>query len=172
MSTSNQVPEHFEVQVVGAAVLDSFKNPTRLLIAQRSAPPILAGLWEFPGGKVEAAESCEQALARELSEELGVRILVGAEVPGPHVQGWPLNERLAMRVFFAEIFSGTPDTLEDHSALRWMPLPPAGEGILEAVEAAEILALPWIPADFPIVEALLQQLGQSGSGRSGSGDES
>ena len=51
MSTSNQVPEHFEVQVVGAAVLDSFKNPTRLLIAQRSAPPILAGLWEFPGGR-------------------------------------------------------------------------------------------------------------------------
>ena len=49
MSTSNQVPEHFEVQVVGAAVLDSFKNPTRLLIAQRSAPPILAGLWEFHG---------------------------------------------------------------------------------------------------------------------------
>ena len=54
--------------------------------------------------------------------------------------------------------------MEDHSALRWMPLPPAGEGILEATEAAEILALPWIPADFPIVEALLRQLGQSGSG--------
>lgn len=155
MSTSNQVPEHFEVQVVGAAVLDSFKNPTRLLIAQRSAPPILAGLWEFPGGKVEAAESCEQALARELSEELGVRILVGAEVPGPHVQGWPLNERLAMRVFFAEIFSGTPDTLEDHSALRWMPLPKSRD---DAQAYDDLLGLPWIPADLPIVVALLQQL--------------
>ena len=155
MSTSNQVPEHFEVQVVGAAVLDSFKNPTRLLIAQRSAPPILAGLWEFPGGKVEAAESCEQALARELSEELGVRILVGAEVPGPHVQGWPLNERLAMRVFFAEIFSGTPDTLEDHSALRWMPLPNSRDN---AQAYDDLLGLPWIPADLPIVVALLQQL--------------
>ena len=155
MSTSNQVPEHFEVQVVGAAVLDSFKNPTRLLIAQRSAPPILAGLWEFPGGKVEAAESCEQALARELSEELGVRILVGAEVPGPHVQGWPLNERLAMRVFFAEIFSGTPDTLEDHSALRWMPLPKSRD---DTQAYDDLLGLPWIPADLPIVVALLQQL--------------
>ena len=161
MSTSNQVPEHFEVQVVGAAVLDSFKNPTRLLIAQRSAPPILAGLWEFPGGKVEAAESCEQALARELSEELGVRILVGAEVPGPHVQGWPLNERLAMRVFFAEIFSGTPDTLEDHSALRWMPLPNSRD---DAQAYDDLLGLPWIPADLPIVVALLQQLQDTGTG--------
>ncbi len=161
MSTSNQVPEHFEVQVVGAAVLDSFKNPTRLLIAQRSAPPILAGLWEFPGGKVEAAESCEQALARELSEELGVRILVGAEVPGPHVQGWPLNERLAMRVFFAEIFSGTPDTLEDHSALRWMPLPNSRD---DAQAYDDLLGLPWIPADLPIVVALLQQLQDAGAG--------
>lgn len=161
MSTSNQVPEHFEVQVVGAAVLDSFKNPTRLLIAQRSAPPILAGLWEFPGGKVEAAESCEQALVRELSEELGVRILVGAEVPGPHVQGWPLNERLAMRVFFAEIFSGTPDTLEDHSALRWMPLPKSRD---DAQAYDDLLGLPWIPADLPIVVALLQQLQDAGVG--------
>ena len=161
MSTSNQVPEHFEVQVVGAAVLDSFKNPTRLLIAQRSAPPILADLWEFPGGKVEAAESCEQALARELSEELGVRILVGAEVPGPHVQGWPLNERLAMRVFFAEIFSGTPDTLEDHSALRWMPLPNSRD---DAQAYDDLLGLPWIPADLPIVVALLQQLQDAGVG--------
>lgn len=161
MSTSNQVPEHFEVQVVGAAVLDSFKNPTRLLIAQRSAPPILAGLWEFPGGKVEAAETCEQALARELSEELGVRILVGAEVPGPHVQGWPLNERLAMRVFFAEIFSGTPDTLEDHSALRWMPLPKSRD---DAQAYDDLLGLPWIPADLPIVVALLQQLQDAGVG--------
>ena len=161
MSTSNQVPEHFEVQVVGAAVLDSFKNPSRLLIAQRSAPPILAGLWEFPGGKVEAAESCEQALARELSEELGVRILVGAEVPGPHVQGWPLNERLAMRVFFAEIFSGTPDTLEDHSALRWMPLPKSRD---DAQAYDDLLGLPWIPADLPIVVALLQQLQDTGTG--------
>ena len=161
MSTSNQVPEHFEVQVVGAAVLDSFKNPSRLLIAQRSAPPILAGLWEFPGGKVEAAESCEQALARELSEELGVRILVGAEVPGPHVQGWPLNERLAMRVFFAEILSGTPDTLEDHSALRWMPLPKSRD---DAQAYDDLLGLPWIPADLPIVVALLQQLQDAGVG--------
>ena len=156
----SEVSPSFEVQVVGAAVVDSLVAPTRMLVAQRSEPQTVAGMWEFPGGKVEPGESCEQALVRELKEELGVQARLGAEVPGAYPQGW----RLAMRVFFAEILSGTPDTLEDHSALRWMPLPPAGEGILEATEAAEILALPWIPADFPIVEALLRQLGRSGSG--------
>ena len=168
----SEVSPSFEVQVVGAAVVDSLVAPTRMLVAQRSEPQNVAGMWEFPGGKVEPGESCEQALVRELKEELGVQARLGAEVPGAYPQGWRLSERLAMRVFFAEILSGTPDTLEDHSALRWMQLPPAGEGTLEVVEAAEILALPWIPADFPIVEALLRQLGQSGPGRSGSGDES
>ena len=168
----SEVSPSFEVQVVGAAVVDSLEAPTRMLVAQRSEPQTVAGMWEFPGGKVEPGESCEQALVRELKEELGVQARLGAEVPGAYPQGWRLSERLAMRVFFAEILSGTPDTLENHSALRWMPLPPAGEGILEAVEAAEILALPWIPADFPIVEALLRQLGRFGTGRSGPGDES
>ena len=160
----SEVSPSFEVQVVGAAVVDSLVAPTRMLVAQRSEPQTVAGMWEFPGGKVEPGESCEQALVRELKEELGVQARLGAEVPGAYPQGWRLSKRLAMRVFFAEILAGTPDTLEDHSALRWMPLPPAGEGILEAVEAAEILALPWIPADLPIVEALLQQLQDTGTG--------
>ena len=162
----SEVSPSFEVQVVGAAIVDSLEAPTRMLVAQRSAPQTVAGLWEFPGGKVEPGESCEQALVRELTEELGVQARLGAEVPGAYPQGWRLNDRLAMRVFFAEILSGIPETLEDHSALSWMPLPPVGEGILEAVEAAEILALPWIPADFPIVEALLRQLGRFGTGGS------
>ena len=124
----SEVSPSFEVQVVGAAVVDSLVAPTRMLVAQRSEPQTVAGMWEFPGGKVEPGESCEQALVRELKEELGVQARLGAEVPGAYPQGWRLSERLAMRVFFAEILSGTPDTLEDHSALRWMPLPPAGGG--------------------------------------------
>ena len=122
----SEVSPSFEVQVVGAAVVDSLVAPTRMLVAQRSEPQTVAGMWEFPGGKVEPGESCEQALVRELKEELGVQARLGAEVPGAYPQGWCLSERLAMRVFFAEILSGTPDTLEDHSALRWMPLPPGG----------------------------------------------
>ena len=163
----SEVSPSFEVQVVGAAVVDSLEAPTRMLVAQRSAPQTVAGMWEFPGGKVEPGESCEQALVRELKEELGVQARLGAEVqarlgaevPGAYPQGWRLSERLAMRVFFAEIISGTPDTLEDHSALRWMPLPKSKD---DAQAYDDLLGLPWIPADLPIVVALLQQLQDAG----------
>ena len=99
----SEVSPSFEVQVVGAAVVDSLVAPTRMLVAQRSEPQTVAGMWEFPGGKVEPGESFEQALVRELKEELGVQARLGAEVPGAYPQGWRLSERLAMRVFFAEI---------------------------------------------------------------------
>lgn len=131
-------------QVVGAALVDSLAAPTKLLAARRTAPEQYAGMWEFPGGKVEAGETCEEGLHRELHEELGVRVRLGAEVPGPGVQGWPLNAKAAMRVWLAEITEGTPAPLEDHDELRWVALDPR-----------ELQSLPWIPADLPIVEAML-----------------
>ncbi|WP_272878846.1 (deoxy)nucleoside triphosphate pyrophosphohydrolase [Rothia nasimurium] len=133
----------YPVQVVGAAVVDSLATPTRLLVGQRSAPPALAGLWEFPGGKVEPGEACEDALLRELGEELGVTAQLGTEIIGPHPQGWVLNDKAAMRVWWAEITDGRATALQDHAELRWAPLD------------ATVLELPWIPADFPIVEELL-----------------
>ncbi len=129
---------------MGAAVVDSLGHPTRLLVARRSAPPQFAGMWEFPGGKVEAGERCEAALLRELEEELGVTARLGTEITGPGPQGWPLNERAAMRVWLAEVTSGEAQPLQDHDALRWLPLHP-GE---------ELDELPWIPADRPILAAL------------------
>lgn len=136
----------YPVQVVGAALVDSLEAPTRLLVGQRSAPPALAGLWEFPGGKVEPGESCTRALARELREELGVEVTLGSELAGPHTQGWVLNEKAAMRLWWAEIRQGQPVALQDHAQLRWVPLD------------ASVLELPWIPADYPIVEELLRSL--------------
>lgn len=132
-------------QIVGGAIVDSLQRPRRLLAARRTAPPEFAGMWEFPGGKVEPGEQHEAALHRELREELGVAVRLGEELTGPLAAGWPLTEKAAMRVWLAEVTEGTPAPLEDHDALRWLPLEALG-GLLE---------LPWIPADFPIVQAIL-----------------
>ncbi len=132
-------------QIVGGAILDSLQRPRRLLVARRSAPPAFAGMWEFPGGKVEAGEQHQAALHRELREELGVAVRLGAEVAGPTAAGWPLNAAAAMRVWLAEVTRGDPAPLEDHDDLRWVPLASIGE----------LMGLPWIPADFPIVQAVL-----------------
>lgn len=144
--------QSYPIQVVGAALVDSLKHPTRLLVGQRSAPPALAGLWEFPGGKVELGESCQQALARELAEELGIEAKLGAEISGPHPQGWVLNEKAAMRVWLAEIRAGQAQALQDHAQLAWFKLD------------GQLLDLPWIPADLPIVEDLLNLLSVADAG--------
>ncbi|MFC9335878.1 (deoxy)nucleoside triphosphate pyrophosphohydrolase [Arthrobacter sp. NPDC057009] len=136
------------INVVGGAVLDSLSAPARLLVARRTAPPQFAGMWEFPGGKVETGESPENALHRELREELGIGVVLGAELEAPGPAGWPLNERAAMRVWFAEVADGDPRPLEDHDELRWISIH----------DRDEALSLPWIPADLPIVRALLDSV--------------
>lgn len=132
--------------IVGGAILDSLAAPSKLLAARRSAPPELAGLWEFPGGKIEVNELAEDALHRELSEELGITVRLGGEVVNPGNGGWPLNANAEMRVWLVEVSDGTPAPLEDHDELRWVSL-----------VAQELESLAWIPADFPIVEAVRRQ---------------
>lgn len=129
--------------------MDSLANPARMLVARRTAPEQFAGLWEFPGGKVDAGEECEAALHRELREELGIGVRLGPELPAETADGWRLNERASMRVWLAEISDGDPQPLEDHDQLRW----------ISTTNHDEALSLPWIPADFPIVRALLESLG-------------
>lgn len=136
------------INVVGGAVLDSLSEPGRLLVARRTAPPQFAGMWEFPGGKVESGETAESALHRELLEELGVRVRLGAELEAGSAAGWPLNAHAVMRVWCAELVAGDPRPLQDHDELRWIDLGNRGD----------VLGLPWIPADLPIVEALLDRL--------------
>lgn len=132
-------------QIVGAAIVDSLAAPSRLLAARRTAPEQFAGQWEFPGGKVEPDEDDVEALKREVREELGVEVQIGAELEGPGPDGWPLNESAVMRVWLAVITAGVPAALEDHDELRWVDLAATGE----------LTELPWIPADRPIVDFLL-----------------
>lgn len=135
------------VLVVAAAIVDDLEAPRRLLAARRRAPVSLAGRWEFPGGKVDAGESPEQALHREIAEELGVEVTLGAELPGPDGGPWPLPKGYAMRLWFAAIRSGTPRPLVEHDQLRW----------LATGQWAEVA---WLDGDVPIVHALMANTAQ------------
>ncbi|MEU5576924.1 (deoxy)nucleoside triphosphate pyrophosphohydrolase [Streptomyces huasconensis] len=120
--------------VVGAALYDD----GRLLAARRSAPPELAGGWELPGGKVEPGERCEDALVRELREELGVEAEVVERVPGE----WPLAKGYVLRVWTARLRSGDPEPLQDHDELRWLA-------------PDQVWSVEWLAADVPAVTAAL-----------------
>jgi 8-oxo-dGTP diphosphatase len=133
------------INVVAAAIVDDLDRPTRLLAARRSAPEALAGRWEFPGGKVEPGEEQLDALRREIGEELGVRVAVGAELPGPDGGAWPITTKHRMRVWFARLQDGTPEPLEDHDELRWLT-------------ASELDDVPWLDGDVQIVAALSRHL--------------
>lgn len=133
------------IDVVAAVIVDDLDHPTRLLAARRSAPAALAGRWEFPGGKVEPGEEHLAALRRELVEELGVTVAVGAELPGPDGGAWPITTKHRMRVWFTRLRQGVPEPLEDHDELRWLT-------------AAELDDVPWLDGDVQIVTALAQRL--------------
>ncbi|WP_406202718.1 (deoxy)nucleoside triphosphate pyrophosphohydrolase [Kitasatospora sp. NBC_01560] len=98
--------------VVGGAIL----HRGRVLAARRSAPAAVAGRWEFPGGKAEPGETEEQALERELMEELGVRARAVERLPG----AWLVRPGLELHIWVAGLLAGEPRPLEDHDELRWL----------------------------------------------------
>jgi 8-oxo-dGTP diphosphatase len=127
------------IVVAGALIADA-----KLLVAQRNRPPELAGLWELPGGKVAPGETDEQALARELHEELGVGVTVGARL-GADV---PLSDAVTLRAYRVfSVFSDEAPQAHDHHAVRW-------------VGVDELDDLAWVPADRAWLTELKAALGQ------------
>ncbi|MBC9001485.1 (deoxy)nucleoside triphosphate pyrophosphohydrolase [Micromonospora aurantiaca] len=134
VSGSGQADRREPRVVVGAAIIEG----GRVLACERSAPPEVAGRWEFPGGKVEPGEAETDALARECAEELGVRVAVGARV-GRDVR--MAHGRSVLRVYAARLLHGDEPEALEHAELRWL-------------SAAELDSVDWLPADVPIVAAL------------------
>jgi 8-oxo-dGTP diphosphatase len=124
------------IVVAGALIVDG-----ALLVAQRERPPELAGLWELPGGKVADGETDEQALERELREELGVTVAVGARL-GADV---PLASGATLRAYRVTLVDGTVRPL-DHQALQW-------------VSCEGLAGVSWVPADRGWLPALAAALG-------------
>ncbi len=89
----------------------------RVLIARRKPGRHMANKWEFPGGKVEAGESPEQSLARELQEELAVRARIGAFLCRERWEGDGIS--LELLVYRVDSFEGVPE-LREHEEIRWV----------------------------------------------------
>ena len=127
--------------VVAAALI---RADGRVLLQQRAPGRSMAGLWEFPGGKIEAGESPEAALVREIDEELGISIDIDDLAPVAFASQGLGDRHLVLLLYIARRWSGEPQPL-DASALDWV--------VVEAMRA-----LPMPPADVPLVDALARLL--------------
>lgn len=128
--------------VVAAAAL--LRGRT-VLVQQRPAGKAMAGLWEFPGGKLENGETAEAALARELHEELGIQVAVDAMRPVVFGTASAGDRPLVLLLYRVDTWHGEPQPLEA-SAIAW-------------VDVAGLRALPMPPADAPLIDALSPWLG-------------
>ncbi len=125
------------VEVVAAAITDR----QRVLAARRTVPKELAGLWEFPGGKVEPGETHQMALAREITEELGIGIHVG-NVIGVH----PIPGVGLLHVYLCQVVGHAPlRLLDQHDQVRW-------------VRQEECASLPWAAGDRHLLPAVWEAI--------------
>ncbi|SFK50166.1 (deoxy)nucleoside triphosphate pyrophosphohydrolase [Methylocapsa palsarum] len=128
--------------VVAAALIDA---DGRVLIARRPEGKQLAGLWEFPGGKVAPGERPEAALIRELSEELGIEVEEPCLAPLTFASYAYPDFHLLMPLYICRRWKGFV-TAREHQALKW-------------VFARDMRAYPMPPADAPLIPALIDLLG-------------
>lgn len=129
------------LHVAAAALVDA---QGRILLAERPADKAMAGLWEFPGGKVEDGESPEKALIRELGEELGITVEPGDLTLCAQAAHDYEDFHLCMPLFLCRRWQGTPQPREGQ-LLAWV-LP------------RDLSKYEMPPADAPLVAKLMQRL--------------
>ena len=112
----------------------------RVLLAKRPEGKTLAGLWEFPGGKVEEGERPEEALIRELKEELGINVEHSCLAPLTFASHAYENFHLLMPLYVCRRWKGIPQALEGQE-LKW-------------VRAKDLRSMPMPPADLPLIPHL------------------
>lgn len=127
--------------VVAVALVD---DEDKVLLQQRAPGRSMAGLWEFPGGKVEVGETPEAALVREIAEELGIEVAEDALEPCAFASAPSGDRQMVLLLYLCRTWSGIPRAL-DASALAWVATPDMRH-----------MAMP--PADVPLVDALETQL--------------
>ena len=115
-------------------------SEVRLLIAQRKPEVFLGGYWEFPGGKLEEGESVQDCLAREVYEELGVRVRP-AEFFRLEEHAYP-EKTVRLHFYFCDWVSGNPEKRDCHD-FRW-------------IRPEEMKDFNFIPADKEMIEALIR----------------
>ena len=127
--------------VVACALIDA---DGRVLIAQRPEGKGMAGLWEFPGGKIEAGERPEQCLIRELKEELGIEVKEACLAPLTFASFAYDDFHLLMPLYICRRWEGLVQAHE-HQALKW-------------VKAQALRDYPMPPADEPLIPPLMELL--------------
>ncbi|MFN3819721.1 (deoxy)nucleoside triphosphate pyrophosphohydrolase [Blastomonas sp.] len=125
---------------VVAALLDDGQG--RVLVQQRPPGKAMAGLWEFPGGKIEPGETPEAALARELMEELGIVVAPDDLAPLTFASDALGQRHLILLLYRCERWEGQPQPLHA-TAIRWATV-------------VELSSLPMPPADLPLLAAIAQ----------------
>ncbi len=143
------------MRIVMVSALALVDNHRRVLVQQRPGGGSMAGLWEFPGGKIEPDESPQDALVREVHEELGIDIVANTlqplsfasePLPGDAMAEADTDTHLLLLLFLCRTWLGTPKALHA-SEIRW-------------VNIDELHTLPMPPADVPLIAALARVLGQ------------
>ncbi|MBQ5337921.1 MAG: (deoxy)nucleoside triphosphate pyrophosphohydrolase [Oscillospiraceae bacterium] len=125
------------IRVVAAVMCDSMQEKTRIFATARGYGEF-KGLWEFPGGKVEPGETAQQALVREIREELATKIEVGDLIETVEYD-YP-DFHLSMDCFWCEVIEGQLVLLEAQEA-RWLT-------------KDELDSVKWLPADYGLVEKI------------------